>query len=1138
MECPKCHKIIPDNANICPHCRKVLALICPNCHSYSQNAVCTKCGYIILEKCSKCGKLIPTTQNKCKCGFSVKSSIAYNECEIDEFASVIVNFSALKEIRRLLGSQELYSKFLVKLKNLVSSQLKNCNGQIILYGDSYTINFCRELSFQTSVNKAVRLALKIVTAFAGLNLNIIEQLGTPIKMTVTIIQKKAEDLLINKSIQSNVKLMIVKNESKQYLKGMQIIVDQYCQDAIKEYKTDSLYSLELDGNSVMFYEIILENYVIPPSQEAENIIELPEAGTKHSIAQTENPDNQADIYGFNTFDLNAKCKFVKFTSEELSSELVVNNKIITLKGLRELGIATKDIIKIYKDAELETIYVSCTEDMKYKPWSLFEKIFIDYYKLPTAPGLIDPNFDAKKFNPIKQLIQGEIQKAASPEDSRFKYMELFVDLLNKLRKCAVIIDGFENIDDTSLQTLELYFDKFVKVYTNFVFITDKDTSVHSKIKGLLQTFLYTEITLLPNSMDNILTNLQEDASDFIQSFYYENIKEYFKGSKIYFEHASKYLMDKNVLANFDNKLIIKNSSSFILPHDLPTLIRTRLKSLGKNPDASMILAYSAFLGERLDFKTLEMLGINNIKENVQLLNNLGFTYSNESAVYINNYILIRPIIQASLKKEVEEYLAKTILAKLGKVLDNTTLIILMNKLSMYKEEYLLLWKNAKLSIDSGDYDSYIVNCFEYLSLLDKIGNDIAPETLENHKKEIYQNILSALYTYSPSKVYSIEKLLLDDAINSNDTERIIQLSNIMLQGALITANYSNALYLIHNILNYSESTALVSDGIINTKYLLLSLIHIEILFNIGEFRNCIDIAEEILNIISPEILEKIKPINFSTNSFVNHILDTFKLVSFAKIIACDDNIDEFFKTIEKNLDIEFSEKKCILALKEYISGKDYTPSNIELNTPFAKIIFLILHELSRLKNNYKQFVQNIYQAKLLAMDINHIQLEYLCEILIAFAYSEVGNKIKADTILNDIISKAKKSNMYNILIIARYIDVKSKIKNNENDESLIIINNTLAEIQKEGNQAILYKAMFEKLFIDVVEKENIQSVNLISEMQLLMQLSPKGELERIVRSEDCITKIQEFENKKNIVIEQDEINNLESEEELNTESQP
>jgi RNA polymerase subunit RPABC4/transcription elongation factor Spt4 len=166
VECPKCHNIIKDNETICPKCHKVLALECPNCHSIGDSAICQKCGYTILVKCSKCSKTNHIKNEICsKCKFPVKTSLAYQECESDSFASITVSFGALKKIRTSLKSQELYTKFLIKLKNLLLAQIKGVECKLITYGDIYVINMNKELSFPTSANKATRLALKIVNAF-------------------------------------------------------------------------------------------------------------------------------------------------------------------------------------------------------------------------------------------------------------------------------------------------------------------------------------------------------------------------------------------------------------------------------------------------------------------------------------------------------------------------------------------------------------------------------------------------------------------------------------------------------------------------------------------------------------------------------------------------------------------------------------------------------------------------------------------------------------------------------------------------------------------------------------------------------------------------------------------------------------
>ena len=41
-------------------------------------------------------------------------------------------------------------------------------------------------------------------------------------------------------------------------------------------------------------------------------------------------------------------------------------------------------------------------------------------------------------------------------------------------------------------------------------------------------------------MGELLGNIKEEASDFIQSFYFEKIKEQFGGSALYFKNALQY----------------------------------------------------------------------------------------------------------------------------------------------------------------------------------------------------------------------------------------------------------------------------------------------------------------------------------------------------------------------------------------------------------------------------------------------------------------------------------------------------------------------------------------------------------------------------------------------------------------------
>lgn len=127
----------------------------------------------------------------------------------------------------------------------------------------------------------------------------------------------------------------------------------------------------------------------------------------------------------------------------------------------------------------------------------------------------------------------------------------------------------------------------------------------------------------------------------------------------------------------------------------------------------------------------------------------------------------------------------------------------------------------------------------------------------------------SLYNYSPEKIYAIENVLLIDAMNENNDEKIVKLSNLMLQGALIASNYTDALTLLHNILTRMPNPTLVVDGNINTKFLLLSLVNIEILFNIGDFAQCVDVAKDLLGILQPTVIEKLsRPASLRTYSSV------------------------------------------------------------------------------------------------------------------------------------------------------------------------------------------------------------------------------------------------------------------------------
>ena len=1094
MNCPKCNTIINDNQTVCPKCHKVLLLECPNCHSLEESAICKKCGYHILIKCSKCGRLNPAINDLCvKCGFPTKTSLAYQECECDEIASVVIKFCNLKKIRRLLKSEDLYRKFYYKLKNLVLAQVRNAEGLFISHGDVFELNFNKELSFPTSSNKAVRFAIKLANSMTNLNANIVEELKIPLGLNITIAKKTSEELQELHVYENNLKLLTVKKGVKPYIKGTQIILDHFVWDEInKEYKTDSLFSLEENGKTITFYEIVLDSYILPPDTTDKNYEQI--SYKQHKMEQLKTDEETPDINSFKVFDINAKCSFQNSDAlsikEKLNSlDFNKNGKIISLRAIPEYSAAIEDIVQVCQNKGYQILTVTCTDEMSYKPWGFFERLLREYYNLPFAGiGNIEkiPEQHVSIFKPLFDLCEGQYALSSTKEDARYLYIELWSKFLALLNKVVILVDGFEKLDDTSIQTLEFYFDQFLNIKPNFIFITTEEISVHSKIKGLLRTDLYTEFKLLKSSFANCIASIKTDASDFIGSFYFEKIQENFNGSYLYFKNAIEHLFETGVLIEFEGKLIVKSAKSIVIAKTLEGIYKSRIKYFNKNPDITFIIAYSAMLYPGLDVETLLQLGINDIKKSTEILIQSKLARLEGNNIIINNYSTFCNVILSSLKREAEKMLAGNIISKIGTILDSATTAILMGKLESYNEEYSLLCNNSDLALNTGDYDAYLKSCLGFLSIVESVESVIPAEDIDLKKKEVYNNILTYLYSYAPTKIYFIENILLTDAINENDNEKIVKLSNIMLQGALISSNYTDALGLLNNILSRMSNPTLIVDGAINTKFLLLSLVNIEILYNIGKYRECVDTATEVLSVIKIEMIDKIKPTSFSTDSFVSHIFETMRLAAFAKLYLMDNNLESFFELIKVTMDMDLPEKDCILAIRDFLAGKVYYTGVIEEYSPFSKIVFLILQEISNLqtKCDYKKFAQNIYQAKLLAEDINQSEIKYFCDLLIAYAYSKIGITVKANSIYQDVNSKAEISAMFNILIISKYFMAKLET---EPEKIHTIITDALDTIKKHDNQAVILYALFEKLYIDTVRKYELPVNNIESDELKLEQ---------------------------------------------------
>ena len=147
--------------------------------------------------------------------------------------------------------------------------------------------------------------------------------------------------------------------------------------------------------------------------------------------------------------------------------------------------------------------------------------------------------------------------------------------------------------------------------------------------------------------------------------------------------------------------------------------------------------------------------------------------------------------------------------------------------------------------------------------------------------------------------------------------------------------------------------------------------------------------------------------------------------------------------------------------------------------------------------DYKTFAANIYQAKLLASDINQFSLESLCELLIAYAYSKENVPRKAEYIYKDIISHSTDSANINMMLFAKYFYASHKYSKGESEGALLIINDSISFIRENTPCEKLIYSLFEHLLINIVENDKLNFIDLEKEKHRLQELTPANELARI-----------------------------------------
>ncbi len=1083
MECPKCGLEIDDKAMVCPNCKKVLKLACPICKTINTSNTCRKCGYVIITKCNNCGKINQTITKKCKkCGFDTEKSVVMNESNTDDFVMLTIDFPNMDEMKTHLGSAKLLNKFKVNLDKIILDYTKSIGLRRQLIGKTYVIRCDKDYTFNSSAATAVKTAIELLNRITAMNCKLTQKKNASIRCNMFLLKRSIDSDPNDYQSGFNISLLNqnAKTKETKILNTFQVLTDDEVSDALDaEYKVSPLNSVMINDEMVMFYEVDLREFVKVeyPEEEEEQEIEIPNFVQNMLVEQDKldgqalnnldspgDPDAIYDIETINFDEIN--CEFMR--TENIDVLFHILNKFQTVpKGI--LAIKTAELYKPYSlkvlNAAADTgkfnniISLTCYDEMKYSPYSFFRDLVSAIFEYTVSQKLFFQN-DFSMFasvDPdglIRDLITLQQRGSDNTEDTRYVYFDIFLTLLQIIPKTLIFIEDFDKIDASSYDVLKFLFEAFEQLDISFLLTYNKDFSLHKDCHFLLSKPYYTEISLKPTPFEKMIEENKIYYRNILSNFYFQRIAKYSCGSILFIDIAIQYLIESGVYAADDDSIEMINPKTIIIPSNLDRLVARRLNLLQDDADAMKFLTSVVLLGTRIDMGTIESLGYENVNEIIEKLTNMGYMYQYNNCIYFPNYNLLRDNLLTTISKIYLKEVAEELFEKIfNPDMPSPVKAYLYGLLEDYDNERMQWEQLAQVNLSLGDFSSYLNCTNKILQILDKNDDPERQEEIDTYKLQLYENISNNLYEYVPDKTAEIAEVTLKNMEKSTDIDKIIVLCNKMINGSLYAGNYTHALELTHKVLSLLPPSSLnPNDENFNSYFFLMSMIHIQILFNIGALVDALDVGYKVLNIINRDTIDKLKPEYMSKEDFIGFVTDSVGYVALANVLLLVGNVQEFLKIVRSDLDFIPKSYDIFITLQDLLHGVKTNPTvhQIDANDRFGGVILHIINAFLNFTGDYKLFAEDIYRAKVIAKDNRLHQLELFCDLLIGYAYLQLESYKKADAIIYQIIKAANEKGMTTLLYVAWYVMSELHLRQHKYDVAFGIVNNSLIQLEKNN----------------------------------------------------------------------------------------
>ena len=1088
MECPKCGIEIDDKTVVCPNCKKVLKVVCPVCKTLNENNTCKKCGYVIITKCYNCGKINPTEVKRCKkCNYPLEKSVIQNEANTDEFVILTLEFPNLSEIKTVLGSAKLFNKFKLNLDKVVADYAREAGLRRQVIDKLYVIRFSKDYTFNSSAGSAAQAAIDIFDRIARLNCKLLKKSNIMVNCNITLLKRTINNNPNNCQSDFNVKLLSDTkggDVEQKILSAFQVITDNAVYDALQnDYKMSQLNSVVVNGEMVMFYEMDVKDLIsvdLSLLDEEDDSIKVPnfvqnmlmeqDEFDGEALDRAENPiDNDAiyDMESINFSEIN--CDFIRTENIDVFYHIV--NKLqsvpMGILAIKSPPMYVPYSLKIITEIEELGIYnniisITCYDEMKYSPYSFFRDLVSAIFEYTVSQKLFHTNdFSAfASIDPnhlIHDLITLTEREIADAFETRNEYFGIFMTLLKVIPNTLIFIENFDKVDASSYDVMRFLFDVFEELQVSYLISYDRTFSLHKDSHFLLSKPYYTEIALKPTPFERIISDNKNFYKNILNDFYFQRIAKYACGSILFLDFAIQYLVESEVYEYKDDGIEMVSPRTIIIPSNLNRLMRRRLNLLKDDPDAIKFLTSVVLLGTRIDSATIDSLGYENSEEIIEKLANMGYVYYYNNCMYFPNYNLLRDNILEVINKVDLQQIADELFAKvLIEDMPSPLKPYLYTLLEDYGNAFLEWEKLAKIDLQLGDYNSYLNCSAEIIKLLeDKQIADQIGEDVETYKLRLYENISDNLYEYVPEKTQEIAELTLKNLEKTTNIEKLILLCSKMIQGALISSRYSHALSLTHKVLSLIPNASLNPNASnFNVYFFMMSLVHIEILFNMGAMEDCLDVGYKVLDVVNNENIDKLRPHYIEDKQFKMLITRSVGYIAIANILQLKGNVKDFLELAYSSLDFIPKSYDIFVQLQELVAGREVSISeSMSSDDLFSPVIYNIIKAFLECRENPQEFAEVIYQAKLSARYKSLTPIEIFCDLLIGYTYVQMELYPKASSILYKIIKTVKIQGMLMLEHLGWFFLGEMNIKQQKFDVAYGMLNNATIQLERQSKSS-------------------------------------------------------------------------------------